>query len=96
MSAETARVEEAADVAELARLLSREVDTLSDDELLSLIATWGALRKAAPEGIGRAVAALYQRRRLSWPQISRLTGIPAMTAHDWARPYLAGDDQEEA
>jgi hypothetical protein len=82
-------------VAEMARLLSRDVETLSDDELLGLIGTWAALRKSAPEGIGRAVAALYMRKRLSWPQISRLTGIPAMTAHDWARPYLPGDDQEE-
>ena len=82
------------DVAELARLLSRDVETLSDDELVSLIATWGALRKSAPEGIGRALAALYQRKRLSWPQIGRLTGIPQMTAHDWARPYLPQDDEE--
>ncbi|GAA1283839.1 hypothetical protein GCM10009609_55920 [Pseudonocardia aurantiaca] len=83
---------EADDVAELARLLSREIDTLSDDELLSLITTWGALRRTAPEGIGRAVAALYQRKRLSWPEIGRLTGIPPMTAHDWARPYLSRED----
>jgi hypothetical protein len=82
-------------VAELARLLAREVESLTDDELVTLIRTWADLRRSGRERIGRAIAVLYQRDRLSWPQISRMTGIAAMTAHDWARPYLAEDHDTE-
>jgi hypothetical protein len=82
-------------VAELARLLARDVESLNDDELITLIRTWGDLRKSSRERIGRAIAVLYQRDRLSWPEISRLTGIAAMTAHDWARPYLTADHDVE-
>ncbi|MFC4947066.1 hypothetical protein [Pseudonocardia sp. GCM10023141] len=79
----------------LARLIARDVDTLADEELVELIRTWTELRKAGPDRIGRAIATLYQRDRLSWPEISRLTGVPAMTAHDWARPHLLPDSGTE-
>lgn len=82
-------------VAELARLISREPDSLTDDELISLISTWGELRRSAPQRLGQAIAVLYERERLSWPEIARRTGVPAMTAHGWARPYLAEEDQED-
>jgi hypothetical protein len=81
-------------VADLARLLARDPESLTDDELIRLIATWGALRRSAPERLGQAIAVLYQRERLSWPEISRRTGIPAMTAHGWARRYLPPEDSE--
>jgi hypothetical protein len=81
--------------AELARLIARDVDSLTDDELVELIQTWGELRRSAPDRIGRAVAVLYQRDKLSWPEISRLTGIAAMTAHGWAQPYLTADHETE-
>jgi len=82
-------------VAELARLIARDVESLTDDELVTLIRTWGDLRKSSREGIGRAIAILYQRDQLSWPEIGRLTGIAPMTAHDWARPHLETDHDTE-
>lgn len=82
-------------VEELARLIARDVDSLADDELVKLIRTWAELRKAAPDRLGRAIATLYQRDRLSWPEIARRTGVPAMTAHNWARPHLPPDSGPE-
>jgi Homeodomain-like domain-containing protein len=81
-------------IADLARLVTHDPESLTDDELVRLISTWGALRRSAPERLGRAIAILYSRDRLSWPEIGRRTGVPAMTAHDWARRYLpAGEDE---
>jgi hypothetical protein len=81
-------------VAELARLIARDPESLTDDELVRLISTWGALRRSAPERLGQAIAVLYRRERLSWPEIGRRTGVPAMTAHDWARRYLPPAEDE--
>jgi hypothetical protein len=84
------------DLTELARLLSRDIRDLSDDELIVAARLSASLAKMAPERTGRVLAELYARDRLSWPKIARLTGIIQTTAYRWAAPYLppdAGDEQ---
>jgi hypothetical protein len=40
------------------------------------------------------LATLHDLHGLSWPMISRLTGISQSTAHRRAQPYLATEDPE--
>jgi len=80
------------ELAELARLLARPLDELSDEDLIRAVRLADADRDAAKERVGRLVAALYQRERLSWPQLGEQTGIPFGTAHGLARPYIQRDE----
>jgi len=79
----------------LARLLRRDPDALTDDELIDLARLLNDLRKSTPDRIGRAVAVLYMRDRVSWPKISERTGIPVGTVFGWARPFLPPDHEIE-
>lgn len=79
-------------LAELAVLLGRQPDELSDDELVRAVRLADEDRDAARERVGRLLAALYLRRRLSWPKLGELTGIPYGTAHGLARPYIPRPD----
>jgi hypothetical protein len=80
---------------ELARLLSRDVAELSDDELITAARLSGDLQRSGPERTGRLLAELYGRDRLSWPKIAELTGIGQTTAYNWAQPYLPPDEGTE-
>lgn len=80
------------ELAELARLLTRPVDELSDDDLVRAVRLADADRDAAKDRLGRLIAALYQRERLSWPQLGERTGIPFGTAHGLARPFIPRDE----
>ncbi len=77
---------------ELAALLHRQTDDLTDDELIRAVRLADEDRDAATERLGRLLAALYLRGRLSWPRLGELTGIPYGTAHGLARPYISRDD----
>lgn len=79
-------------MAELAALLDRRIDELADDELVQAVRLADEDRDAARERVGRLLAALYLRGRLSWPRLGELTGIPYGTAHGLARPYIPRDD----
>ena len=79
-------------LAELAALLSRHTDDLSDDELVQAVRLADEDREAARERVGRLLAALYVRGQLSWPRLGALTGIPYGTAHGLARPYIPRDE----
>jgi hypothetical protein len=83
------------ELSELARLLSRDPSELSEDELIAAARASGEIHRAGPERTGRLLAELYRRDQLSWPQISRLTGIGQTTAYNWARPYLPPDEGDE-
>ncbi len=80
-------------LSELAALLARPADDLSDEELVRAVRLADEDRDAARERIGRLIAALYTRRRLSWPKLGELTGIPFGTAHGLARPYIQPDER---
>jgi hypothetical protein len=82
-------------LAELARLLARDVRDLSDEELIEAARASGELTKLGPERTGRLLAELYGRNRLSWPRIAELVGLPMTTVYSWARPYLPPDPGEE-
>lgn len=79
-------------LAELAALLGRAPDDLTDDELIRAVRLADEDRDAARERVGRLLATLYLRRRLSWPKLGELTGIPYSTAHGLARPYIRRPD----
>lgn len=79
-------------LAELAALLDRQTDELTDDELLRAVRLADEDRDAARERVGRLLAELYQRGHLSWPRLGELTGIPYGTAHGLARPYISRED----
>lgn len=81
-------------LAELAALLSRQAEDLTDDELVQAVRLADEDRDAARERVGRLLAALYLRGRLSWPKLGELTGIPYGTAHGLARPYIPRDDDD--
>jgi hypothetical protein len=78
-------------LAELARLLARDVRDLSDDELIEAARASGEVTKLGPERTGRLLAELYGRDRLTWPRIAELVGLPMTTVYGWARPYLSPD-----
>ncbi len=82
-------------LAELARLLARDVRDLSDDELVAAARASGEATKLGPERTGRLLAELYGRDRLSWPRIAELVGLPMTTVYSWARPYLPPDPGDE-
>ena len=79
-------------LAELAALLRRQIDDLTDDELVEAVRLADEDRDAARERVGRLLAALYLRGGVSWPKLGELTGIPFGTAHGLARPYIPRDD----
>ena len=79
-------------LAELAALLRRQIDDLTDDELVEAVRLADEDRDAARERVGRLLAALYLRGGVSWPKLGELTGIPYGTAHGLARPYIPRDD----
>ncbi|ALE72517.1 hypothetical protein Ae168Ps1_1986 [Pseudonocardia sp. Ae168_Ps1] len=79
-------------LAELASLLARPTDELSDDELIQAVRLADTDRDAARERLGRLLAALYQREGMSWPRLGEQTGIPFGTAHGLARPYIDRDE----
>lgn len=81
-------------LAELAALLSRQTDDLTDEELVQAVRLADEDRDAARERVGRLLAALYVRGRLSWPKLGDLTGIPYGTAHGLARPYIPRNDED--
>jgi hypothetical protein len=87
--------QDAEQLAELARLLARDVRELSDEELIEAARASGELTKLGPERTGRLLAELYGRDRLSWPRIAELVGLPMTTVYSWARPYLAPDSGDE-
>lgn len=80
---------------ELSRLLSRGVETLSDDELITAARTSAEITRRGREVTGRLLAALYEREKLSWPKIGELTGLATSTAYTWAEPYLSSDQGQE-
>ena len=82
-------------LAELARLLARDVRELSDEELIEAARVSGEATKLGPERTGRLLAELYGRDRLSWPRIAELVGLPMTTVYSWARPYLPPDPGDE-
>lgn len=69
-----------------------EMAALSDDELVAAIARSEEVRRLGRERSGRLLAELHSRRQLSWPAISRLTGIRQTTAYELAQPYIVPDD----
>lgn len=79
---------------ELAALLNRQTDDLTDDELVRAVRLADEDRDAARERVGRLLATLYCRGRLSWPKLGELTGIPYGTAHGLARPYIPRNDDD--
>jgi hypothetical protein len=79
-------------LAELAALLGRRTDDLTDDELIQAVRLADEDRDAARERVGRLLAALYLRGHLSWPKLGELTGIPYGTAHGLARPYIPREE----
>jgi hypothetical protein len=79
-------------LAERAALLGRRTDDLTDDELIQAVRLADEDRDAARERVGRLLAALYLRGRLSWPKLGELTGIPYGTAHGLARPYIPREE----
>jgi hypothetical protein len=81
-------------LAELAALLARPHEELTDEELIRGVRLADEDRDAARDRVGRLIAALYSRRRLSWPKLGEATGIPFGTAHGLARPYIAPEDDE--
>jgi hypothetical protein len=80
-------------LAELAALLARGADELSEAELIRAVQLADEDRDAARERVGRLIAALYERENLSWPKLGEVTGIPFGTAHGLARPYILRDDR---
>ena len=82
-------------LAELARLLARDVRELSEEELIEAARVSGEATKLGPERTGRFLAELYGRDRLSWPRIAELVGLPMTTVYSWARPFLPPDPGPE-
>lgn len=68
---------------------------LTEDELVVAIARSEELRRLGRERTGRLLAELYRRGRLSWPAISRITGIRQTTAYELAQPYIVVDHGPE-
>ncbi|WP_219415174.1 hypothetical protein [Pseudonocardia nigra] len=83
------------ELSELARLLSRDLGEMTDDELIAAAKASGSVHRSGPERTGRLLAELYRRDRLSWPKIAELTGIGQTTAYNWARPHLPPDEGDE-
>lgn len=80
---------------QLRRLLSRSTSELTDEELITAARALAELHKAGPERIGRILAELYSRNRLSWPKIAELVGMPMTTIYTWTRPFLPPDEGDE-
>ena len=68
-----------------------EIAGLTDDELVTAIQQSEELRRVGRERTGRLLAELHRRGVLSWPAISRLTGIRQTTAYELAQPYMPAD-----
>ena len=68
---------------------------LTDEQLVEAIARSEEVRRRGRARTGRLLAELHRRGQLSWPAISRLTGIRQTTAYELAQPYLAPDDGPE-
>ena len=69
--------------------------TLTDDQLVAAIQRSEEIRRAGRERTGRLLAELHRRGRLSWPAISRMTGIRQTTAYELAQPFIVADDGQE-
>ncbi|MFD1533343.1 hypothetical protein [Pseudonocardia aurantiaca] len=69
---------------------------MSQAELIAAIRKVEGERDESLRLSGRLLAALHDVHGLSWPQITRLTGISQTTAHRRAQPYLSADDPEGA
>ena len=72
-----------------------DLSKLTDDELIAAIQRSEELRRAGRERTGRMLAELHRRGRLSWPVISRLTGLRQTTAYELAQPFVVADDGPE-
>lgn len=72
-----------------------DVSTLSEDQLILAIQRSEEARKVGRERTGRLLAELYRRGHLSWPAISRTTGIRQTTAYELAKQYLPPDEGVE-
>lgn len=80
---------------ELAQLAAGDVSALSEDQLILAIQRSEEVRKAGRERTGRLLAELYRRGALSWPAISRMTGIRQTTAYELASAFLPPDEGVE-
>jgi hypothetical protein len=78
------------------QLGSSNITELSDDQLVAAIQRSEQLRKEGRARTGRLLAELHRRGQLSWPAISRLTGIRQTTAYELAQPYLTPDADDES
>lgn len=70
----------------LDELLPRDNRTGDDQTDLVAAATEAWRRRHVNTEAGAAIIAALTHRGLSYRQIADLTGIPAATAHRWARP----------
>lgn len=71
---------------QLIRLSAKDLSQVDDDELVSGIHTVQTAMDRGPEWAGRFVAQL--KRRHSWSEVVKLTGLPQTTLHRWAQPFL--------
>lgn len=72
----------------------RDVPGLTDDQLIEQIQRAEDERRAGRDRTGRLLAELHRRGRMSWPAISRATGIRQTTAYDLAQKFLTDVDDE--
>ena len=71
---------------DLADLLSRDLSTVPDEELVAGIRDAEATRDRATEWSGRLIAELH-RRKDSWRVVREMTGLTQGTAGRRAEPY---------
>jgi hypothetical protein len=78
--------EESAALSQLNELSATDLSKVSDEELLAGVRTSEMAFERSPLWSGRFIAEL--KRRHSWSEIVKMTGLPQTTLHRRAQPYL--------
>ncbi|MFC4946948.1 hypothetical protein [Pseudonocardia sp. GCM10023141] len=72
-----------------------DISALSEDQLIAAVRRSEEIRKTGRERTGRLLAELHRRGQLSWPAISRATGIRQTTAYELAVQFMPPDPGAE-
>lgn len=76
----------------LSELLARDLTTVDDETLIAGVHDAETAADTSIKWSGQLIAELKKRR--SWSELVRLTGMPQTTLHNRARPYRAEEPGE--
>lgn len=71
---------------DLIALSASDLSKADDDRLVNGVRSAHTAITRGPEWAGRFIAEL--KRRHSWSELVKMTGLPQTTLHRWSRPYM--------